>query len=225
VAHFIRFGGGATGLVDLTADFRLKVVSPIRGADNRKVVVDYEIAYYRLTPAPKDARIKISLTSVSTGQPKEAKGDESASAATLMFPASFMFFRLLFRTANSGTDHLATMLSADDEATLDEATRRFEMELHPSCEVLLVSSVTCVTPAPEVSVNLEFPVLVNSKQVFVPLGGTLSNAILSRKRATEITATLRIRRLFQGHLLGVKFDPASQDIRQFVLMPGDEITW
>jgi hypothetical protein len=225
VANFIRFGGGATGLVDLTADFRLKVVSPIRSAGNPKEVVDYQIAYYRLTSAPKDARIKISLTSVSTGQPKEAQGGESASAAPLVFPASFMFFRLLFRTANSSTDHLATMLSADDEATLNEATRRFEMELDPSCEVLSMPDVTCVTPAPEVSVNLEFPVLVNSKQVFVPLGGTLSNAIQSRKRASEITATLRIRRLFHGHLRGVKFDPASQDILRFVLMPGDEITW
>ena len=33
VAQFIRFGEGATGSVDLTPDFRLKVVGPVRSAD------------------------------------------------------------------------------------------------------------------------------------------------------------------------------------------------
>ncbi|MBV8845024.1 MAG: hypothetical protein JO307_19635 [Bryobacterales bacterium] len=225
VAHFIRFGGGATGLVDLTSDFRLKVVSPMRSAHDTKEVVDYQIAYYRLTPAPKDARIQISLTSISTGQPTERQGGESAAAAPLVFPASFRFFRLLFRTDKSSADHLATILSADDEATLNKATRRFKREPDALCEIVSMPGVTCVTPAPDVAVNLEFPVSVNRKQVFVPLGGTLSDALQSRKRASEITATLRIRRLFHGRLRAVKFDPASQQILRFVLMPGDEISW
>lgn len=225
IAQSIRFGGGGAGFVDFTADFRLKIVSPIRSSDNRKDVIDYQIAYYRLTPMPKDARIKISLASISTGRPKEAQGDESSSAMPLVFPASFMFVRLLFRTAISSTDHLATVLGADDQATLNKATRRFETGQDPSCEILTMPGVTCVMPAGEVSVNLELPISMNGKQVFVPLGETLSDAMQSRKRASEIAATLRVRRLFHGRLRTVKFDPASQDILRFVLMPGDEITW
>jgi hypothetical protein len=224
LGHFIRFGGAATGLVDLTADFRLKVVGPVRSASDPKEVIDYQIAWYRLAPAPQDARIKISLASISTGQHKEAREAESASAGPLVFPASFRFFRLVYRVANSPTDHLATMLSADDLATLNEATRRFQMERDPSCKTLTMPGVNCVKPAPDVSVSLEFPVSVNRKQVFVSLGGTLAHAMQSRKLASEVTATMRIRRLFHGRLRTVKFDRNSQDILWFVLMPGDEIT-
>lgn len=38
-----------------------------------------------------------------------------------------------------------------------------------------------------------------------PAGGTLSNALRPGKLASEIPATLRIRRLFRGHQHGVKF--------------------
>jgi hypothetical protein len=136
-----------------------------------------------------------------------------------------MFFRLLFRTANSPTDHLATILSADDEAALNNATSRFEIERDPSCAVLATPGVSCLTPAPEVSINLEFPVSVNRSQVFVSLGGTLSDAMQSQKGATGIPATLRIRRRFRGRLRTIKFNPASHAMLRFMLMPGDEITW
>ncbi len=217
VGRFIRFGEGATGSVDLTPDFRLKVVGPVRSTDTTRDIVGYQIAWYQLTPAPKDARVKISLSSVSTG--------DKSTSGPIGFPASFQFFRLMFRIANSSTDHIATILGADDEATLDEAIHRFAMERDPSCETLSMPGVTCVMPAPEISINLEFPVSVNHRQVFVPLGGNLSNAMQSGKGAIAIPATLRIRRLFRGHLRTIKFEPTSQSLLRFVLMPGDEITW
>jgi len=225
VGYLIRFDGEATGFVDLTPDFRLKVVSPVRSADGTKEIVGYQIAYYRLAAAPKDARVKISLGSISTGEAKAVQEGESASAGPLVFPTSFMFFRLLLRTASSPTDYLATILIADDEATLSKATSRFETERDPSCAVLAMPGVTCVTPAPDVSINVEFGVSVNRNQVFVALGGTVSNAMQSTRAASGIPATLRIRRRFRGHLRTIKFDPASQDILRFMLMPGDEISW
>lgn len=220
IAQFIRFSGGASGFVDMTADFRLKVVSPVRDASTKEVV-DYQIAWYRPTQEPNDARIQMSLASLSTGQARYAP----ASAAPLVFPSSFLFFRLLFRTANSSANHLAAILSAGDEAALNKATKEFERERDPSCEALATPGVTCLRPAANVSVNLEFPASVNGKQIFVPFEGTLSDAIQSRKLASETVATLRIRRLFQGRLRRVRFDAARQDIFGFVLMPGDEITY
>jgi len=225
VGHFIRFGEGASGIVDLTAEFRLKAVGPVRSADSTKEVVGYQIAYYRVARATTDARVKISLSSVSTGETRAAQGDESASAGPLVFPASFMFFRLLFRTANSPTDHLATIVGADSEAALNKATSQFETEQDPSCAILAMPGVTCVTPAPEVSINLEFSVSVNRNQMFVPLGGTLSDAMQSGKGAIDVPTTLRIRRLFRGRLRTIKFESASQGMLRFMLMPGDEITW
>jgi hypothetical protein len=95
------------------------------------------------------------------------------------------------------------------------------MKRDPSCEALSISRATCMTPAATVAVNLGFTVSVNDKQVFVPLGGTLSNPLWP----DEIPATLRIRRLFRGRLRAVKFDRASQDMQGFLLVPGDTIAW
>lgn len=225
ISNFIRFGGGPTGFVDLTPEMRLKVVMPVRRSDHTKEIVGYQIAYYRVTSASTDARVKISFDSASTSESKEAPADQSASAQLLAFPASFRFYRLVFRTALSSSDHLAVILSADDEAVLNEATRPFEMKRDPSCEALSISRATCMTPAAATAVNLGFSVSVNGKQVFVPLGGTLSNALQTGEPGSEIPATLRIRRLFRGHLRAVKFDRTSQDMRGFLLMPGDTITW
>ena len=225
ISNLIRFGGGRAGFVDLTPDLRLKVVTPVRRSDKTKEIAGYQIAYYRITSAPTDARIKISFDSASTSESKEAPADQSASAQPLAFPASFRFYRLVFRTALSSSDHLATMLSAEDEAALNEATRQFEGKRDPSCEALSVSRATCMTPAAAAAVNLGFSVSVNGKQVFVPLGGTLSNALQTGEPGSEIPATLRIWRLFRGRLRPVKFDRARQDMRGFLLAPGDTITW
>lgn len=80
VSNFIRFGGGPAGFVDLTPDFRLKVVTPVRESDNTKEIVGYQIAYYHITSEPKSARVKISFDSASTSESKEAPADQSASA-------------------------------------------------------------------------------------------------------------------------------------------------
>jgi hypothetical protein len=209
IGHFIRFGSDLDGTVDLTAEFRLKVVSPVRDAS--KGVVGYQIAWYRLEPAPKDTRVRISPV--------------SASAAPLAFPSAFLYFRLLFRSAGSPANHLATILGSNDEAALARAGNRFKNEVDFSCAVLTTPDMTCVTPPPEVSMNAEFSVSVNRKQVFVPLNGTVFDAMQPRTRRERIPATLRIRRLFRGRLRKVKIDPASQNISRFLLMPGDEITW
>src|SRR6185312_16691573 len=143
----------------------------------------------------------------------------------LAFPSSFLYFRLLFRSASSATNHLATILSSNDQTALDNVTRRFKTEPDPSCPVLATADVTCITPAPDVSINLEFPVSVNHKQVFVPLNGVLSDAMQPTARGNTIPATLRIRRLYRGRLRTIKLETASRNLLRFLLMPGDEITW
>jgi hypothetical protein len=167
IGHFIRFGSAVDGVVDLAADFRLKVVSPVR--DATKEVAGYGIAWYRIEPAPKDARVRISPVSASAGPP-------------LVFPGSFLYFRLLFRNASSPTDHLATILGSDDQVALDHATSRFQTERDLSCAALAMPHVTCIMPAPDISVNVEFPVSVNRRQVFVPLNGTVLDAMQPRTR-------------------------------------------
>jgi hypothetical protein len=83
-----------------------------------------------------------------------------------------------------------------------------------------------MTFAPDFSINAEMRVRVNGQEAFVPLAvGTVREAMNSAPGVTTVPKTLMVRRLFQGHLVPVKFDPASQHILDLVLLPGDKITW
>jgi len=82
-----------------------------------------------------------------------------------------------------------------------------------------------MTFPPRVGVGIELRVRVNGREVFVGIGCALGGAIRGNKPAAEIEKTLQVRRLYQGRLIPVKFDPASTAIFGLVLMPGDEITW
>jgi hypothetical protein len=82
-----------------------------------------------------------------------------------------------------------------------------------------------VTFPSEFGVNPQMRVRVNGKESFVGVAGTVSEAMNLNGPIASVPKTLTVRRQFQRHLIPVKFDPASKDILQFVLMPGDEITW
>jgi hypothetical protein len=197
-AYYLRFGAfGQSGFYDLTPDFRLKVVSPVPAG--------VEIAYYKIAAMPKDDRVHLSLDSVSATAPGKS---------TLTLPDSVGHFRMLFWTSLSSTDHFATMIESSDRAALEEATRRFQVQ--PSCQDL--GGVSCITIPPDFAVNAELRIQVNESEQYVPLGGTVRDAVGNHK-------TFQVERLFDGRPIPVKFDPTRGDITQFVLMPGDRISW
>ncbi len=143
----------------------------------------------------------------------------------LPFAESFGYFRLLFRTEESASNHIATIITATDETKLSEATNERESGPLDSCQGVFVPGATCVTFAPDFGVNAEMRVHVNGQEGFVRVGGTVSEAINAIGDVTAVPKTLMVRRTFEGHLIPVEFDPASKDILNLVLMPGDEITW
>jgi hypothetical protein len=94
-----------------------------------------------------------------------------------------------------------------------------------SCQGVSGSGVTCVTFSSDFGVNPQMRVLVNGKETFVGISGTVRDALNLNRPGTVAPKTLMVRRIFQGRLIPVKFDPASDDILHLVLMPGDEISW
>jgi hypothetical protein len=234
-----RFGSfELTGIVDLVSDFRLNVDGPVYSAvandgannganDSTKQVIGYERAYYIFSPAGKSDRTQISLASVTETDIGKAALPKSKPQNALSLPESPGYFRLVLRSSAAATENIsiATLLSAPDEKTLSDATRQLTSKPEEACEAVTARGANCMVFPPRVGVGIELGVHVNGRQVFVGLGGWLDDTVKGANSLAVIEKTLQVRRLYQGHLIPIKFDPASQSIFALVLMPGDEITW
>nr|HEV7952715.1 hypothetical protein [Candidatus Acidoferrales bacterium] len=230
-----RFGSfELTGIVDLVSDFRLNVDGPVYspfandGANgSTKQVIGYERAYYIFMPAGKSDRTQISLASVTETDIGKAALPKSKPQNALSLPESPGYFRLVLRSSAAATENIsiATLLSAPDEKTLSDATRQLTSKPEEACEAVTAPGANCMMFPPRVGVGIELGVHVNGRQVFVGLGGWLDDTVKGANSLAVIEKTLQVRRLYQGHLIPIKFDPTSQSIFALVLMPGDEITW
>ncbi len=230
-SYRFRFGSfELTGIFDLVSDFRLNVNGPVYSSsenDSAKHVIGYERVYYIFTPAQNDDRTKISFASATETDIGKAPIPQSAPHNTLALPESPGYFRLVLRTEAAASENIsiATLLSAPDKKTLADATRQLMSGPAQPCEIVTVPGANCMTFPPRVGVGIELGVCVNGHEVFVGLGGSLAGAINSEKPPADIEKTLQVRRLYQGKLIPIKFDPTSRAIFNLVLMPGDEITW
>ena len=226
--HVFLFGDyGFTGVFDLTSDFRLHIIGPVYAPGSSVSTskpTGYETTDYVFAGPGGDRRVTMSLSSVTETQLGRTEGvQKSAPQNALPFPRSLAYFRLLFRNDLSSSNHSATIISAGDETQLNEATRLRESGPVDSCEGVSVQGATCTTFGAAFGVNAEMRVRVNGREVFVRVGGTVRDAIELRRPAAA-PPNLMVRRLYQGRLIPITFDPASQDILGLVLMPGDEIT-
>jgi hypothetical protein len=203
LSFFIRFGDYATaGFIDLTSVFHLKVVNPddLNG---------YKTTYYTITRGPTNERVRIAPA-------------EKTASPPFTLPDAFKLYRLMFRMAQTSGGRLATLLSADDASNLEVATRQLLASPDGSCAFVFAPGVVCFAPPPHVAVNPEFAIRVNAEQRYVPPGVTLVGVV--RFNRGSAPPGLRVRRLFRGRLVPLRFDPATGDIRQLMLMPGDEIS-
>jgi len=239
VAYVFRFGTyGISGGLDLNSDFRLQVISPVYSSSGPPVEgtaaannqsrkpIGYETSYYVFIPSENDDRVRISRASVAgTDQGKTTVLKNSAARNIVSFPETPAYFRLMFRTALSSADHVATIISAPDKASLEEAVKQRESGPVESCQGVTAPGASCVTLSSDFGVNAEIRVRVNGREAFVGVAGTVRDAVNLRGPNPIVPKTLTVHRKYQGRLVPVKYDSATHDILGLVLMPGDEIDW
>lgn len=230
VASTLLFGSwGTTGVFDLTSDFRLQVISPVyaeSASGPAPQAIGHEDAYYAFRAAEGDDRVRISLDSVSETVAGKQPAEKFWTQNHFPFPESFSYFRLLLRQDVSSHLTIATVLSAPDRAKLDEATRQRRSSPSGSCQEVSVPGATCISFPSNFGVNPELRVRVNGKEVFADRVREAMDLSAARPMMFQTAPqTLKVRRLFQGRLIPIKFDPESDDILDLPLMPGDEITW
>lgn len=177
-AYQFRFGSFIqAGFVELTPDFRLKVVSPVPSGD-------VEVAYYSIAAEPSGDRMRIAV-------------DSPVSNPPLPFPAAANYFRVLFWTSLSSANHYATILATGNRQALENATREFQAQPDGSCKVALGPGVACIPVPPKWAVNAELRVSVNGKDTYVGIGGTAGQAAGNQPH-------IHVMRMFQGRPIPVK---------------------
>ena len=252
IAYFFDLGSyDVTGYFDLTPDFRMITTSPIYRSDAEQTpdnLIGYETAHYVFvadsrpdtrapaTPANGFAavadsngdRIRLALsraTEVINGEPAVEK---RTLRNDLHFSQSPGYFRLLFMVDdNAATVRVtrAILLSAPDQNRLAQAVASRQESAESFCASLAVPGVTCIIFPKNFGVSPELRVRTNGQDFYIRVGGFLREAMDLEHPENGPPKTLKVRRLYRGRLVPVKFDPKSDDILKLVLLPGDEITW
>ena len=208
IAAYLRFGTYTqTGSVDLIPGFALRLVSP-HGAEP-------EVSFYTVARVPGDDRVRIALL--------------SGAGTALTVPETAAYYRYLYWTGASAHNFRTTILGAPDRSTLRDATGHFLADPEPYC-AKPGAGVFCQSVAVTVGMNVGFNVRINGSDVFVRMGGTVSEAVGENVaglhvfgRSKPLPQIQSVRRMFHGRMVPITFE--GNEVLSLVLMPGDEITY
>ena len=219
-----------TGFFELTPDFRLNVVSPIYQDGQPKTVehqLGYEVSYYRFRSAGNDDRVTASLTSVTEFRTGEPEARKSAPRNRVDFPSSPNYFRLVLKTEKASTKQitLSFLVGSADEQRLDAGTKQLQAASGDSCQPVTLPGVTCIAFPFDFGVSAELHVRTNGRDTFVRLDATVLDALGLHDISADVPKNLQITRLYQGRHVPVTYDPATRDVLQLNLMPGDQLAW
>ena len=227
-----------SGYVELTAENRLEVRSPIGGGNLQTAAVTGSGGQLNvdLKPTPALAGFEIAWYAIraNTGragfhfEPLSAErttsgGVEHLSAPSVnyfRFPPQASFYRMVYKTDDNGVT--AIVISGTTREDLDNRSKAVLADA-AACEK---SRDLCVTLPKRVGVNPFLLVTVNEKEVTVPLGSTIRSAVQANGgRADSVIATLAVSRLYAGQLRPVEFDRANPEILNLKLNGGEHLGW
>jgi hypothetical protein len=231
IAYFLQMGSyDVTGYFDLTPDFRMQITSPIYPSGTEpspKTLLGYETANYTFVREGPDNQTRLRLASATEVLIGAAPIEKRTLRNDLPFSDSPAHFRLQFMTDESTSNRItrAVLLSAPDEAKLNEAVARRGSRPDDFCTTLSIANVNCTILPKNFGVSPELRVRVNQKDAFVRVGGMVQEVLDLEGPEASPPPSLRVLRPFHGHLIPIKFDRSSRDILSLVLLPGDQITF
>jgi hypothetical protein len=218
-----RYGYSAgEGVIDLEPGMRLTIQ---RAEYNRSDEFQgTETVYYRIR-RDSEARLQIHvLKSEHCGQARMLPGDLDLADrvrgdfhARLFFSGNLVPRNLSYSALVVGTRSLQEM-----EAIASE------LRAHPQngCPAQSTNDSACKPYLGMVTVVAELGVKVNGKEVFVPPGDNVQNALEKAGRASCVRdlRALRVERGFLGHPVNVVFDPTTDAVLRMDLVAGDRIS-
>jgi hypothetical protein len=231
IAYFLQLGSyDVTGYIDLTADFRMQVTSPIYplGAEaSAAALLGYETANYIFVREGLENRMRLRLASAREVLISGQAFEKPTLHNELPFSKSPGYFRLLLMAEESASNRItrAILLSAPDQNKFPQPVPHRGMSPDEFCAAVSVTKVNCTVFPKNFGVSPELRISVNHKDAFLRVGGTVQEVLNLEMPDARPPASLKILRPFQGRLIPIKFDGSSGDILNLVLLPGDQVTF
>jgi hypothetical protein len=238
------------GYIDLGAETRLQVVTPImkagaapdapiletvgvsgsgnqlnvavRSAEN---LTGIETAWYGFQPRPGEDGWKIAPLAVE----HRIQGRLEAAAAALtnyfVFSAAAAHYRLFYKTDPTDNGITEIILAAPTRAELEKRTRALATD---SSLCTKTDPDFCVVIPRRVAVNPFVAVTINGTEALLPVGSTVRRAIQTvdaRANVPEIVPRLQLLKPHRGKLTPVEFDRRGQEVLDVTLLGGESMSW
>ncbi len=179
--YLLRFGEFTlNGYVDVTDEFRLRAVEPIREGG---AVTGYLTSFYLLSAAG-DGGVVVSAGDSEANIGAKLTAGRAADSELLHLPAGAAWLRLFFRTWSGSGDRRIALIAAPSAMERERASRAFEADPEGYCAgAARVRGVVCVSVPKDMVVGPELRVVANGKDAFAPVGGYVERHCAQRGRA------------------------------------------
>ncbi len=233
--------------IDITAQMRIQVVSPIvrEGVAPNSPVVDsaetsgrgnsitvnikssanllgYETASYAVQT--KTGGIGLSIVPLYADRHIGDETERRPEPVTnyFQFPSDAAFYRVFYEAQQ--TEYAAIIIAARTRAELERRTKMLGTGT-ASCDKL--NNELCIAVPKQVAINGLVPVTVNGSQTFVTWGTNIGGAIRAAggQQANLVLPKLAVYKLYNGKPVGVEFDHASPGIFNLIVSGGEVISW
>jgi hypothetical protein len=217
--------------LDLKADLRVKIerayFRPVPAGEEQHTVKNYlgvSTSNFDIEQAA-DGKLRFQQVGdirYSLDTLAQDRREGSADLALRELPEQ-AHYRLLFYTYNvpKEQDVSATIIGADDAASLDELEREIRVHLARGCETdVRAKGGNCFAFKGFVTVSAQIRVELNGKSQFVDWGTKVGTVV--PKKALK---SLNIQRQFMGSYYDVRFGPSQSDILFLALVGGDRLMW
>lgn len=229
-----------SGQVDIGAQMRLEVVSPILNENapadaplftststsgltvslTANNFIGYETAWYSVHPRTQAGGFLIAPESAERHIHDQIEKRAAPATNYLHFPPDAAFYRLFYK---SGDNSFTAILVAG--RTWPELEQNTAALANGSCAG--VASGFCLPIPKRVAINPFVSVTVNGSPLSLAWGSSVADAIRhsGERRPAALLDHLYIERLFKGHPARVEFNPRDPAILSLLLTGGEAISW
>ncbi len=237
--HLLHPNATQSGQVDISAQMRLEVVSPVlnqnlsadaplftSASTNGLTVtlkasnfIGYETAWYSVRPRAEANGFLITPESAERHIHDQTEKRAEPATNYLRFPPGAAFYRLFYKSGDTG--YTALLVAGRTWPELEQNTAA---AASGSCAN--IASGLCVAIPKRVAINPFVGVTVNGSPVSLHWGATVADAIRqSGNRPAALLDHLCIERLYKGRPVRVEFNPRDPAILGLLLSGGEAISW
>jgi hypothetical protein len=220
---------GSSGFADLSSGMQVKIEQvsiESRNNQNTNGKPTSIETQYEVVPSATSG-VALQLPEPSSRRPNNSS---EPNESFLDLPSRFQtvqLLRLFLERSKDGKTKQPALIGANNMSDIETATRQIEESNTGDCPSL-PSKIVCVPFGKDTGVSLLFPIWLNGKLSYRPIGTTLGYMIdiLSAKEKTRALETMELKRpLATGGYADVVFKSNFEDAQQIFLLNGDRLTW